>query len=57
MAKISDSEHFGASQEAVQAELGVIAAEWEQQGRVESVVDKDTGEIHPDAEQELLNRF
>ncbi len=57
MADISDTEHFGASQEAIEAELGVIAAEWEQQGRVDPVVDKDTGEIHPDAEQELRKRL
>ncbi|WP_209324542.1 hypothetical protein [Brevibacterium renqingii] len=57
MAEISDTEHFGASRAAIEAELGVIATEWEQQGRLEPVVDKDTGEIHPDAEQELLNRF
>lgn len=57
MAEISDTEHFWVSRKAIEAELGVIAAEWEQQGRIEPVVDKDTGEIHPDAERELLDRF
>ncbi|UZD62406.1 MULTISPECIES: hypothetical protein [Brevibacterium] len=57
MAEISDTAHFGASRKAIEAELGVIAAQWEQQGRIEPVVDKDTGEIHPDAERELLDRL
>lgn len=57
MAEISDTEYFGASRKAIEAELGVIAAEWEQRGRIEPVVDKDMGQIHPDAERELLDRF
>ncbi|RBP67268.1 hypothetical protein DFO66_102324 [Brevibacterium sanguinis] len=57
MAEITDTERFGADEGAIRAELGVIATEWEQQGRVEPVVDPDTGELHPDAEQELLNRL